>query len=204
MSASCILCCRWFAYSCLIACEFCKHMTISTVWILPNGNVLQLILTVLPGWLSPNKASASCYRNEIFCGHKMMTPHHCWLNSTSTSLTWYLMPSGIQRDGLLLILIWPVMCSCCCTGAFTLSHLKGFMLKIDETCQAYSMSLMEYSLDLHDHLVLVAPAVWQCCQRLQGKPKSDSPNGFDMTVVMSCVEMEECTLYKVGGILGGT
>lgn len=80
------------------------------------------------------------------------------------------MPSGIQRDGLLLIIIVSIMCCCCCTGAFTLSHLIGFILKlVDKTCQAYSMPLMEYSLDQHRLvLVLVALTGTQCCQTLQG------------------------------------
>ena len=99
----------------------------------------------------------------------MRTPHHCRVNSTFTVLTWYLMPSGIQRDGLLLIIV-SIMCCCCCTGAFTLSHLIGFILKlVDKTCQAYSMPLMEYSLDQHRLvLVLVALTGTQCCQTLQG------------------------------------
>ncbi|KAK6298814.1 hypothetical protein J4Q44_G00303240 [Coregonus suidteri] len=82
------------------------------------------------------------------------------------------MPSGIQRDGLLLIIV-SIMCCCCCTGAFTLSHLIGFILKlVDKTCQAYSMPLMEYSLDQHRLvLVLVALTGTQCCQTLQGNRK---------------------------------
>ena len=87
----------------------------------------------------------------ILCGLQIMTPHYRRLNKTFTDLRWHPMPSGIQRDGLLIIII-AVICCCCCTGAFTLSHLIGFILKlVDKTCQAYSMPLMEYSLDQHHH-----------------------------------------------------
>lgn len=129
----------------------------------------------------------------------MITPHHCRLNSTFTGLTWYLMPSGIQRDGLIIIIIIAVICCWCCTGTFTRSHLIGFILKlVDKTCQAYSMPLMEYSLDQHRLvLVLVALTVRQCCQKLQGNRQTKVRQSKWIHYECGCVPCRDGRIYLV-------
>ena len=133
----------------------------------------------------------------ILCELQMMTPHHCWLNSTFTGLTWYLMPSGIQRNGLLIIIA--IICCCWCTGAFTPSHLIGFILKlVHKTWQAYNMHLMEYSLDQHRLvLVLVALTVRQYCQKMQGNRQTKVRQSKWIQYECGCVPCTDEWIYLV-------
>lgn len=124
-SVSCICRCRCWARKCLITCEFCENMTFSTGGTLHPRNVLPLILTMWPGWLSPHTASGYCYINYILYHHPMMTSHYYILKRTSTSLTWYLLiTSGVQGIDLVIIEIL----LCCGSSSYIKINIEGSKL----------------------------------------------------------------------------
>lgn len=90
--------------------------------------------------------------------------------------------------------LWSPSTSCNITSEETLNHttVTGTL-----TAQCGIGNLKAHSI-----LWPVAPKVWWCCQKLQGNPKLNITNGFNLNVAMSFEEMEEMHLVRSRWHLG--